>query len=104
MVPQRRGHVSRRRGDGNRHDRLMVKPKMSRRVPLLTAIALAGCAPVGPAPDSQTSAANAMQAAMQSQPPEEPTALPALRPATRLQSELEALTDAEIARWILPPD
>ena len=63
--------------------------------------ALAACA--GPREaDPRAAAEAAMDQAMRMPEPPQPVPLPTLDPPTRLQSELEAMSHAERARWALP--
>ncbi len=64
--------------------------------------ALAACAGPREAADPRMAAEAAIDQAMRTEVPPEPRALPAPQPPTRLQSEIEAMSHAGLARWALP--
>lgn len=71
---------------------------------LLAAAVLAACATGAPEADPRAAAEAAMDQAMREKPAPEPVALTPRDPPTRLQSEIEAMSHAELARWALPPN
>jgi hypothetical protein len=77
---------------------------MMRTLAVVLVLLVGGCAANPSAPDARRSFERASTAAHQSTPRAEPVPLPPLRPASRLQSELQQMAQAEIARWILPPE
>lgn len=68
---------------------------------LLGPILLAGCAGAGER-DPRTAAEAAMNQAFRPGPEAEATALPVPDPPSRLQSEIDAMSHASLARWALP--